>query len=235
MIQPIGMMNGYSVGDRVEAYTVGNVTYTTPEGRKRVFDSVNATGIIVAFNPPPIVHDHWMEVVMLTDPDPYYENGRPTSYRFDQIRPEKTLRDRLDFWKSQVELSSQIIERRIHRRASRKGLAKLINLIDRESDLELVVRTTLALGMRLDRATERFEPLDSNVFTRVRGLDFGDRVKVRDTNNADNWIKDCVFLCQVRGWRFYKYPHGGSHAQPCDDVLPDPLVPKARSRAPIKV
>lgn len=234
MTHPIGTMNGYSVGDRVEAYTVGNVTYTTPEGRKRVFDSVNATGIIVAFNPPPYAHDHWMEVVILTDPDPYYENGRPTSFRFDQIRPEKTLRDRLDFWESQVELSSQIIERRIQRRARRTGLAKLINLIDRESDLELVVRTSLALGMRLDRATERFEPLDNNVFTQVVGLKFGDRVKVRE-ENPSGWSKDCVFLCDCRGWRFYKYPHGGSHAKPLADVLPDPLVPKASRRAPIKV
>ena len=222
------MMNGYAVGDRVEAYTVGNVTYTTPEGRERVFDSINATGIIVAFNPPPFPHDHWREVVMLTDPDPYYGNGRPTSYRFDQIRPEKTLRDRLDFWESQVELSSQIIERRIQRRARRTGLAKLINLFDRESDLELVTRTTLALAMRQDRASERFEPMDCDVFTKVRGLSFGDRVKARDTNNHDNWIKDCVFLCQVRGWRFYKFPHGGAHAQRVDDVLPDPLVPKPR-------
>ena len=222
------MMNGYAVGDRVEAYTVGNVTYTTPEGHKRVFDSVNATGIIVAFNPPPIAHDHWMEVVILTDPDPYYENGRPTSYRFDQIRPEKTLRDRLDFWESHVELAAQIIERRVQRRARRQGIAKLINLFDRESDLELVTRTTLSLAMRQDRATERFEPLDCDVFTKVRGLSFGDRVKARDTNNPDNWIKDCVFLCQVRGWRFYKFPHGGSHAQLVADVLPDPLVPKPK-------
>lgn len=222
------MMNGYAVGDRVEAFTVGNVTYTTPEGRKRVFDSVNATGIIVAFNPPPYTREDWMEVVILTDPDPYYENGRPTSFRFDQIRLEKMLRQRLDFWESQVELSAQIIERRIRRRAARTGLAKLINLFDRESDLELVVRTTLAMGMRQDRSTERFEPLDCDVITKLKGLEYGDRVKVRDTNDTTGWVKDCIFLCQVRGWRFYKYAHGGSHAQRIEDVVPDPLVPRPK-------
>lgn len=221
-------MNGYCVGDRVEAYTVGNVTYSTPDGRKRVFDSVNTTGIIVAFNPPPYARDDWMEVVILTDPDPYYERGRPVSFRFDQIRLEKTLRDRLDFWESQVELSSQIIERRVQRRANRTGLAKLINLFDRESDLELVVRTTLAMGMRLDRATERFEPLNCDVFTQVQGLSFGDRVKTRDTNDPNQWVKDCIFLCQARGWRFYKFAHGGSHAQPIANVLPDPLIPRPK-------
>lgn len=228
MTKPIGMMNGYAVGDRVEAYTVGNVTYTTMDGHKRTFDSVNATGIIVAFNPPPYPRDQWMEVVILTDPDPFYENGRPTSYRFDQIRLEKTLKERLAFWESQVELSAQIIERRVLRRARRTGLAKLINIFDRESDLELVTRTTLALAMRQDRAAERFEPLDCDVFTKVKGLSFGDRVKARDTNDPNLWVKDCVFLCQVRGWRFYKFPHGGSHAQRVADVLPDPLVPKPK-------
>ena len=189
---------------------------------------MNATGIIVAFNPPLYPHNDWPEVVMLTDPDPYYENGRPTSYRFDQIRPEKTLRDRFDFWESQVELASQIIERRVHRRASRRGAAKLLNLFDQETDLELVVRTTLAMAVRQDRASERFEPLDSNVFTKVRGLAFGDRVKTRDTNDPTRWVKDCTFLCDVRGWRFFKYAHGGSHALPPDDVLPDPLLPKPK-------
>lgn len=225
---PIGTLNGYSVGDRIEAYTVCNVTYITPEGRKRMFDSVNATGIIVAFNPPPYPHDGWPGVVMLTDPDPYCWNGRPTSYRFDQIRPEKTLRDRFDFCESQVELASQIIERRIHRRSSRRGAAKLLNLFDRETDLELVVRTTLALAVRQDRASERFEPLDSNVFTKVQGLEFGDRVKTRDTNDSNRWVKDCTFLCDARDWRFFKYAHGGSHALPLEDVISDPLLPKPK-------
>lgn len=227
-------MNGFSVGDRVETFTVGNVTYTTPEGYERVFDSVNATGIIVAFNPPPYPSEHWREVVILTDPDAYNENGRPTTARFDQIRPEKTLRDSLDFWESHVDLAAQIIERRVRRRASRKGIAKLINLIDRESDLELVTRTTLALAMRQNRAAVRYEPESVDVFTKVRGLSFGDRVKVRDDKKTEYWIENCEFLCQARGWRFFKYAHGGSHAKPIDDVVADPLVPKAR-RAPVKV
>lgn len=228
MSEPIGSMGGFTVGQRVEAFTVGNVSYKTPDGRVRHFDSINATGVIVAFNPRPHQDEYWREVVILTDPDPFNENGRGASFRLDQIRPEKTLRDRLDFWEAQVELSSQIIERRIRRRASRRGLAKLINLFDRESDLELVVRTTLALGMRQNRASVQFAPPEFDIFTKIRGLKFGDRVKARDPNTSSGWAKDCIFLCQARGWRFFKYSHGGSNALPIADVLPDPLVPRPK-------
>lgn len=222
---PIATMNGFSVGDRVEAFSVGNSTVRSADGRERVFDSVNATGIIVAFNPSPEPPPHqWPEVIILTDPSSFRENGYPVAYRFDQIRPEKLIEDRLWFSQSYIDLATQTIERRIHRRLARKGLAKLINLFDRETDIELVAKTALGLAIQQTRCADRFEPPVSTIFIKVGGLSFGDRVKVRDTNSSRlRWVKNCTFLCEVRGWRFFKYDHGGSHALPIESVVPDPL------------
>ena len=230
---PIATKEGFSVGDRVEAFTIGNVTVKRPGLPLEKFDSINAVGVIVAFNDFWYNGDLHQTVVMLSDPDISNPTGRPKTWRFDQIRPERPMSERLGFWESDTEIAVQRVERRNARRAKRRGLSKIINLFDRPSATEIAATTALMLSIRLNRAADRYEPADCMVYTQLIDVSFGDRVKVRNTNGA-GWVKDCIFLCEARGWRFYTYPHGGSHAQEKSMVVADHLLPRQK-RAPVKV
>lgn len=233
MTGPIGTLEDFSVGDRVEIVAYGKIKV-----HRETLTVTSGSGIIVAFNPSYHNHNQWCDVVLLMDPevdDDRYPCGQPRTVRIDQIRHERTVQERLNAWPSDIEAAIQLFEIADRRRASRKGLAKILNLFDRQTTADLASKTALVMVGNLKNTTVQKKKFAPTIYTAVEDLSFGDRVRAYYDHGDNNtgWTKDCVFLCEVNGIRFFTYPHGGAHGLPVAHVLADPLLPK--KKAPIKV
>ena len=212
-------MDHFEVGDRVEPFFKGAVTY--PGTRLGKFDSVLDAGYIIALLPNKSSSPFFAGVVMLIDPDVNYPFGRISSYRHDQIRHELTPGDITGYRGSyHSDAALQITARR----CQRTGWRKILNWIP-SIEKDLILYTALTLAADAVRIAASKPEVKTQATLHGYAIKEGNVLLVQSHGGSHK----AKFVCEAGGWYIVQYGHGGIDYKREEGVYPFiPLPPKKK-------
>jgi hypothetical protein len=148
--------------------------------------------------------------------------GQPISFRRDQVFPEFGSIRHLGYT-DKLEKRFERLWRERHR--PRKWWNRLSALREEELDsqIETIQMSLAAFRLAQDIAyTLKGKPARSEIITRVGAyLKPGSPVSVRIPERSGGPITvNGKFVADFRGWRFFQFDHGGTHAYRVPDVQP---------------